>query len=171
MRLGPILASALVLGCVGLREPQSPAVTAALAPPEAVTAAAYAVASPADPKKTLDYWMKIREITERKSSKEPKTCLAECKRDVMEIRAIPAIGVDGELLACGENIARQCDRVAVLLESYIEYPRIGRYIAGFDRAIFDSTVQINDSVSCLRGLRAKLSTRYGTEFPAIKNPD
>jgi hypothetical protein len=122
-----------------------------------------------DVQRTLAYWNRVREIARRKSSEEIKTALNECKRSAEEIRNLQAVGVDPELLAYAENLARHLDRLAALGQFANEHPREARS-AGMVQPLMDEWDRTGDATSRLKGLRAKLSSRYGTEFPPIETP-
>lgn len=124
---------------------------------------------PAEPTRTLAYWNSIREIAERKPASDLKTSLKEYKKAAAEIRKLPAVGVDGELLAAAENVARGLDRFAELGGFVTENARQARQM-GIERTVYEVGTRANEATSQLRGLRAKLSSRYGTEFPPIEEP-
>jgi hypothetical protein len=171
-RLAPVVVSVVLLGgCVST--PQPPVLPPVLPPINTTATAETDFASLAggvcDVQRTLAYWNRVREIARRKSSEDFKTALGECKRSVGEIRNLPAVGVDPELLAHAENLARHLDRVVVLGQFADEHPRETRK-AGMGPSLIDAWEQANDATSRLKGLRAKLSNRYGTEFPPMETP-
>jgi hypothetical protein len=177
MRLTHLLALgvAFLAGCASTSEVYQlpPAVETALAtPPESNFATApFADSSIADSQKTLGYWKKLKEIVERKSSDDLKTAMAECKHSVNEIRKIPAVGVDGELLATSEHAARTLERLLIVGDFAMELTKSEARRLGLDRSILNLWEQSNQSVSQLKGLRAKLSNRYGIEFPSMESPN
>jgi hypothetical protein len=165
-RLAPVIVSVVFLGgCVSTPKPPIlPPVDTT--PPESEFASAGGVA---DAQRTLAYWNQVREIARRKPSEDLKTALSEFKRSAGEIRNLPAVGVDPELLAHAENVARHLDRFAVLGQFVDEHPREARK-AGMAQPLLDAWGRVSDANSRLKGLRAKLSSRYGTEFPSVEAP-
>jgi hypothetical protein len=166
-RLAPVVASvALLAGCA--TTPEAPALPPAdlAAPPESEFASA---AGPADAQRTLAYWNRVREVARRKPPEDLKAALAEFKRSAAEIRALPAVGVDHELLAHAEGVARHLDRFATLGQFVDGHPREARQ-AGMKQPLVEAWGRGGDATSRLKGLRAKLSSRYGIEFPPVETP-
>ena len=167
---------AVATGCTVPRDvvsspPPTPEVVAVEAGGEFASAVPLAVAGgPVDAAKTLDYWNRVREIFERRRSKDLKVLIGEYGRAVEEIRALPAVGVDGELLAHAENVARRLEGFASLGSLGLEHPAEVRRINGIERTVLNSGMAVEDATSQLKGLRAKLSQRHGMEFPAIIEP-
>jgi hypothetical protein len=170
-RLAPVIVSVVLLGgCVSTAKP--PVLPPVPPPVETVPLEsdfASAAGGLGDAQRTLAYWNKLREIAGRKSSENLTTALSECKRSVSEIRNLPAVGVDAELLAYAENLARHLDRLVVIGQFADEHPREARK-AGMAQPLIDAWERTNDATSRLKGLRAKLSNRHGTEFPPIETP-
>ena len=61
------------------------------------------------------------------------------------------------------------DRFAALGRFIDEHPRKARRM-GLAQPLTDTWGRSSDATSRLKGLRAKLSNRYGTEFPPIETP-
>ena len=167
-RLAPVIVSVVLLGgCLSTPKPSAlpPIDTTAL--PESDFASA--AGGLGDAQRTLAYWNQLREIARRKSSENLKTALSEYKRSAGEIRNLPAVGVDPELLAHAENLARHLDRFAGFGQFVDEHPREARRV-GMGPSLTDAWERTSDATSRLKGLRAKLSNRYGIEFPPIETP-
>jgi hypothetical protein len=78
--------------------------------------------------------------------------------------------VDAELLDHAEALARYCDHFLTLIEFAHDNPNTVRRMPGYEATVTESRHRALDVSSRVRGLRARLSQRYGTEFPAVKEP-
>jgi hypothetical protein len=119
--------------------------------------------------KTLAYWKKLKEIMERqpKADQYPEF-VKESRRTVDDIRSLPAVGVDPELLEHAEALARYLDRFLSMVEFTKDNATVARRQPGFEKAIVESGQRAIDVSSQVRGLRGKLSYRYSVEFPAVR---
>jgi hypothetical protein len=148
--------------------PQAEPATGAFAPLPAFTPTPFAESQKGDRDKTLTYWKGVKEILERKgSSSSFSDSVNEAKKMVNDLRALPAVGVDPELLEHVEALARSVDHLMGAIEFAKENPSAARRV-GAEHGIVLCGQQAIDLSSQVRGLRGKLSQRYGVEFPAAK---
>ena len=178
MRILPagVIALALASGCTMPRDvvsrPLQPAETAVVETGTEFASATPSVIAggPVDRAKTLAYWKRVKEVAERKPSDDLDELPGEYRRAAREIRARAAVGVDGELLAHAENVARRLERFASLGEFTNKHSAEARRIERTPNTILQTGMEVHDAISQLKGLRAKLSQRHGLEFPAIEQP-
>jgi hypothetical protein len=154
--LGFILPVVVCAGCFsfGNRQPDA-------------AGAADAGAPTGDRDRTLEYWGKLRGVMgERTKSDNLRALTNIVQKQVDVVRNQPTEGVDAELVAAAEALAKSQEKVVELAEIAdfrFEALRVPQVAKEFARA----NQQAGAATARLKALRAKLSARYGVNFPPL----
>ena len=172
--LGLLFAAAPALG---------PAVTAGATPVPAVATVTPASVGPTPEQlratRTLAYWRRIPEALRVESGTSAKAKAAAARAIAARLRALPAAGVDPDAIACAvatadlfEDTAAFNERTAgpgLLVEAVVRTGRGDPWGASADLLAADRELRRRAAAvgQRLAAARARLSGRYGVEFPAI----
>ena len=121
-----------------------------------------------DKDRTLEYWGKLREaMTPRAKADGLRALTGEVRRQVEAVRNQPVAGVDSELLAAAEELAR-CQEKVIELAEIADFQIAGLQSSPqMKQAFGEANRQASAATARLKALRAKLSTRYGVSFPVL----
>jgi hypothetical protein len=120
-----------------------------------------------DRERTLEYWGKLRGVIGERSKSDSLQALTNIvQKQVDMVRNEPTEAVDTELVAAAEALAKSQEKVielAAIADYRFEALRVPQVAKEFAQA----NQQASAATARLKSLRAKLSARYGVNFPPL----
>jgi hypothetical protein len=118
-----------------------------------------------DPDRTLDYWNGVRGVMTQRTNSDDLRALANLvQRQSETIRSLPTDGVDPELVAAADAVAKCQEKVIELAEIADFQLAALRTSPAVARQFAQANQQASAATGRLARLRSRLSARYGVEF-------
>jgi hypothetical protein len=119
---------------------------------------------------TLEYWGKVREVMQLKStSPDMRQVAAVVKRQADTVRKLQTDDVDHDLYVAALSIAQCQDKLLMAAETAGYSPAALRADPDLKKSYSSACQQIAAATAYLKALQPKLSARYGVPFPPIED--
>lgn len=115
------------------------------------------------------YWQQLNEVMRVRAKSDGLADLSAAVRQQAEaLRNLSVLGVDAELVAATEVLAKAQDRMVEVAQIAGNDPANLKKSAELNRAFRDAGRQTAEAMNRLRAMRGKLAARYSADFPQLE---
>jgi hypothetical protein len=119
---------------------------------------------------TLEYWGKVREVMQLKStSSDMRQVAAVVQRQADTVRKLQTDDVDHDLYVAALSVAQSQDKLLKAADAAGYSPAALRADPDLKKSYSSACQQIAAATAYLKSLQPKLSARYGIPFPPIED--